>query len=132
MTNDYITKLKYTLWFTMFLVLVASKEFPDPATLNDSADTLDKIVKDCPTRSCRILGCNNIPGECKGHDHYLCAQVCKCDEACANFGDCCYDYWHLCKGSHKLEIDENLQELSLWDKNDTEKFQTTNNSMTSL
>ena len=39
----------------------------------------------------------NIPRKCVEKDVIICGTICKCDEACIFYGDCCLDYWKYCR-----------------------------------
>ena len=95
-----------------------------------------KITHECPDLSCSLRGCNHIPSPCRQDDSFgnleSCSGQCRCDAACLDFGDCCYDYWYFCLGSHNLEINNNLPALSEWSPESLDSLDSTNNTVTSL
>ena len=51
---------------------------------------------------------------CQGKCMYTKNSLCFCDASCEMFGDCCYDYWKLCKesASHQTVSLETLKTMS--------------------
>ena len=86
--------------------------------------------------TCSRKGCNSIHSTCRPNNFFTslqrCSGQCRCDAACLDFGDCCYDYWHFCLGSHHYNINRELPALSEWSEESLDSLSYVNNSVTSL
>ena len=99
------------------------------ASIDSSLNRFHTNTDTCK-KSCLILGCGYHRTRCLGYG--TCLDRCKCDDLCVIYGDCCFDYWHLCTSSHNLEISAEMPVLREWSKYAIESVQISNNSISSM